>query len=437
MVRPGAIMTLEVGSHDIDSSEGRQWRRALSRELIIAHVPLRTRERFAQRATNYGRAIAARPERFTGYQGWQWVRFATLAADGRIIEEFERQALDGEALGHLRSIHIVRSATDVLERPVPTIDSETLYREMAARAEPWLTLAGLVCRRAGIEPLGKLEHISGKGQYPAVHVPPESVVKLYGTWIRGHETWEREVEALTLLAQVPGLPVPRLLAHGALDETFRYVVMSQIRGTPLHRVGVTLDAEGRRDLAGWLGRFVRQLHAVPLDGTQRAAGWDRFEELALWRRQNAGRFMSARGFPPSLIEQLDDWLPSVSDLMSTPQEAVLCHGDLNATNLMGWLDETTFVPTGVIDFTQSFVGQPLADLGPLWWHGLDRDREALELFLAEAGWQSSNTPDFARHALAWSLMTPTWNRLDIPGLEAVSTLDALAERWFGHVEVIS
>jgi hypothetical protein len=104
---------------------------------------------------------------------------------------------------------------------------------------------------------------------------------------------------------------------------------------------------------------------------------------------------------------------------------------LNGSNVMGWLDAQRFVPTGIIDLDQSFAGRPIAERGAMWWHILERDRQALAAFLAAAGLPERREPDFPRLALAWALMTPSWQGPDASDVQDVGTLDELATRWFG------
>ena len=123
-----------------------------------------------------------------------------------------------------------------------------------------------------------------------------------------------------------------------------------------------------------------------------------------------------------------DWLPSVEELAGPPSAAVLCHGALDDSNVMGWLDGRRFVPTGVIDFAHAFVGHPLAELGPIWWSLLRQDAIATGTLLD--AWRPASTRGAAlpRRALAWAL---TSGPADVPWRGAIDAagLDELAERW--------
>ena len=301
---------------------------------------------------------------------------------------------------------------------------------MSARAEPWLTATSLVSRKQRIQPDGKLEHLSGAGQYPAVLLPPDHVVRFYAAWCGGHEASQREAHLLRLLEAEGSPEVPRLVASGKLAPDLRYIVMSKMPGVALGRIEYELSRSDRNAVARWIGDFVGQLGALPLSPEDRIRGWDRFEEVARWRYDQVQRFAIGRGFSADLVERLGDWLPSVDELMGKPDDAVVCHGALGASSLMGQPAEPSFVPTGVVDLSQSFVGHPLADFGAIWWEVLERDHDALEHFLQTSGLHDQ-TPDFERQALAWALMTPFSKTPELHDVGGIDDPDELARRWFG------
>jgi aminoglycoside phosphotransferase (APT) family kinase protein len=235
---------------------------------------------------------------------------------------------------------------------------------------------------------------------------------------------------LRLLEADSSLTVPRLVAVGDLDPDLRYAVMTRMPGVALRQIRYELGSSDRDAVARWLGDFVRRLQAVPLSHEDRTRGWDRFEEVARWRYDQIDRFAMGRGFSAELVQRLGGWLPSVDELMGKPDDAVICHGALGANSLMGRPAEPSFVPTGVVDLSQSFVGHPLADLGAIWWGILERDPDALEQFLRTSGLERQG-PGFARHALAWTLMTPFSKTPDLDDVAGMADPDDLAGRWFG------
>jgi hygromycin-B 7''-O-kinase len=434
MARPEAIAVLGPGDRDLEANAHQPWRRGIARDMIIAHVPLRSPEQF-ERAVSHARdAVTSSPDPPAVADPWH-ERLATIAATGRAREEFERQAIGPTEVDRLRSLGVIRSAAQVLERPVPPLATEEQYLAVVGSAQPWLTVAGQICRREGIQPQGRLRHLA-TAHRPTVIVPPDHVIKLYAPWRNGMLALEREVSALRLMTRDADLPVPRILAHGAIDDDWQYVVLSRLRGRALSDVREELAPDELARTVAWLGRFVRRLHGIPLSPDEREAGWSRFREEITWRHAKAAGIMTHRhGLPARLVAQVDEWLPPLDTFLGTAEDVVLTHGDLIDAHVLGTVTEGHFAPGGVLDFGEALLGHPLYDLGPAWWCILRGERDLLATFLSAAGLPGTDTPDFARLALAWSIMHPCWDLPELPAAEAAEDLDDLALRLFGSLEV--
>jgi dTDP-4-amino-4,6-dideoxygalactose transaminase/aminoglycoside phosphotransferase len=431
MVRPGAIAIMQPGQHDLDTAPGR-WRRAIASDLIIAHVPFRSWELFERRAENVRRAIAADPGLFSSGMGWQWVRWARALDDGRAREEYERQVLDDQELARLRVSGVVRSAAEVLSRSMPVHASADEYLASVQRAEPWVTAAVRVCRLEDLTPVA-MPRLLDSRQRPAVLIPPSWVVTFFGSWLGGWEVHERAIEALRILAQDPALPVPALVASGALDDEWRYIVTPFNPGVAYASVQDAVDPAGSSLLVRWLGRFVAQLHALPLEAADRESSLVRFRHVIDERRAGAANVLAERlGAAPALVEQLDEWLPSSEALMPSGPELVMALGDLSADHIFGEGTDAGFTPTSVITLSQAGPADPLFDLGPIWWSVLRGDRTLLADFLSEARLSGADDPGFPARALAWILLNPSRDDVHLSEAAGAATLDELAERLFGR-----
>jgi aminoglycoside phosphotransferase (APT) family kinase protein len=319
------------------------------------------------------------------------------------------------------------------EPEVPRDASESEYLDAVHRPGPWRTATLAVCRREGLVPRGDLEHLSVDSTNAVMGVPPDHIVKFYGHWRRGFAKLEREVATLRRLDRDASLPVPRLVAHGSLNDAWGYLVMTTVPGIRLCDVDVWLDHGELRRIASWLGDVARRLYAIPLTADEAEAGSVLFravveERLAtLVERPNL-----VATLPRHLLEQLDDWMPTGEELLGSDGRVVTLHGALRPEHVLGHYQAGRFFPTGVIDLNSSLIGDPLYELGYVWWCALKGDRDLLDVFLAAADIPGIADEDFPRRALAWALVNACWDPPRLWHLENVSSLDELAERAFGH-----
>ena len=121
MARPELIGGVTIGLHDVVES-GVRLRRATASDLLVAHLPFSTRSRFEKKVGNIVRYYAAEnadlvsgPDAWQNNNiGWQWRRWAALALQGGVDEEFARNAFDRQQLGELRSAGKLLSASELL-----------------------------------------------------------------------------------------------------------------------------------------------------------------------------------------------------------------------------------------------------------------------------------------------------------------------------------
>lgn len=176
--------------------------------------------------------------------------------------------------------------------------------------------------------------------------------------IKGYQRNERfrsEAQALRLLA--PAGLSPRLVAT---CETHRTLAMTRLEATPLPG-----PLNGGRDdgrLASAIAECLRRLHDIPASGvgplgSTTAEPWPDF-----LRRQLARRLMSlplSGDDTDQLRAYLDRYLASLSDGL-VPR---MLHHDLKPANILLRRDGCITL----CDFDQSRGGDPLSDLGKLWW----------------------------------------------------------------------
>ena len=100
LARMTGIGSIGPGGHSIEPAEG-PLRHTTPPDVLIAHVPISTYERFERKVINIVELMRTHPDYFTGNKAVHWQRWAALFREGRLRDEFERQMLDEDRLAEL------------------------------------------------------------------------------------------------------------------------------------------------------------------------------------------------------------------------------------------------------------------------------------------------------------------------------------------------
>lgn len=173
----------------------------------------------------------------------------------------------------------------------------------------------------------------------------------------------REVQTLAAVRSRVDLAVPHFLPCG---DGVRYRLLP---GRPLYRHDLLRqDEAAQQRIAGQLGAFLRQLHAIPPAAVSHLAvdGAAMPDAQARWRQ----RFEEVQAeMYPYLWADQRDWIEQLfqpvldSSLRFDGIEPVLIHNDLASYHLL--CDAHKWSLTGVIDFGVARLGDPADDLGIL------------------------------------------------------------------------
>ena len=85
-------------------------------DLVIAHAPFTSRERFLRKVRNIQIALAAGSHLFTGAQAWHWKRWAKILEEGDIEAEYERQCLSQEEFREHVGSGVIESVRDYFHK---------------------------------------------------------------------------------------------------------------------------------------------------------------------------------------------------------------------------------------------------------------------------------------------------------------------------------
>ena len=433
IVRPAALGTLHVGTHYVTGNDAGPWRHAVASDMIIAHAPFRTLERYEMRSRNAARAVARLPWFYSGGTGWQFRILADEVGTGTSRQGFERQRTSDEDLSALRERAVIRTPREIMDEPVPVFATLADERSAGLAAQPWLGVAAAALEAHGVEPIGKLEHIS-TGTVPTVLVGDSHVVRLFSPRPHGQQRFAAEAAAMAALASVEQLLVPRLLSQGELASGWHYTISTAIPGKRLADVTDQLERWSRREIAAWLGRWLHQLRATTTASLPARFSATDWRAAVRDRYSSAPELLAGRDLLPARhIEALPAWLPPVEQLLSGPGADALSHGDFDARHVRGprRFGRRRFEPAGVVGLDDVGARHAMWDVGAIWWSFLRGDPDLTSRFLGAARLPDDHAPDFPRHALAWTLIGAANTSAKPVEIETHETLDDLAQRWFG------
>jgi hygromycin-B 7''-O-kinase len=272
--------------------------------------------------------------------------------------------------------------------PPPRFVDDEAFEHSLNDAEFWAPYARAALRLAGLEDEGEV-----RTHFPTTHVAAlvgdRYLVKLhYEGWF-GEDCFQTEREAYRMLAD-RGLPVPELLAEGALyDEGWRwpFLAMTAMGGRSLREVDGGATPDDHRHIADWLGTAVRDLHRVPIHDGERISH-DVYCDLIQIRMQRAHRDHEQWGSVPSrLVGSIRDYLWAARTLIDPEREPpVFLHGDLHQGNVFVDGDRGTIEPRGLVDFNDAYEGDPHYDLVAIHAKGFAGDKRLLRRFLEAYGW---------------------------------------------------
>jgi hygromycin-B 7''-O-kinase len=154
------------------------------------------------------------------------------------------------------------------------------------------------------------------------------------------------------------VPSPAVIAHGFWDH-WRYLLLTRIPGRPLDDPELAVAPAARAALCHRIGAWLAALHAAPAP-----ALWPPARSWEIYREQQLATCIDRQarwGVPPAIVAAMPGWL-AAADLDREERPRALLHADVHDGNVLCQEVDGTWRMTGVIDFGDSLVGDPLFDL---------------------------------------------------------------------------
>ncbi|MFU8806245.1 MAG: phosphotransferase family protein [Bradymonadaceae bacterium] len=278
------------------------------------------------------------------------------------------------------------------------MDAYAQWRRRLLEPRVYQNLVQEILRREGLGSEGRIVAV-GSGSSAIFEVPESPyLVKILSPFDEGAQ--RREVRALSRVAGVEGLAVPRVLGAGEVfvDEAHTYLIMTRLAGRSLAEARQDLSDDDALRLAVDLGALVKRLHRIepePVDEAE--ASWKRFvdERLAFCRTWPEELLL-----PPCLEEGALAFLAEHEEFLCEGP-LVLLHADLKAEHILVNEENGEWGLSGIIDFGDSFWGPPTYDFVVLYLDALGGRRV---LFDAFAEGYAGGDVGVAKRWLVWALL---------------------------------
>lgn len=111
-IRPSAIKAITPGHHNAVDLNGKLFPTVMADEIVIAHVPFTSFDRFQRKVQNVSQSIKLQPSYYPGGTAWHWKRWVQLEEAGELEMEFQNQMINDDQLQTLRNSGTVLSASE-------------------------------------------------------------------------------------------------------------------------------------------------------------------------------------------------------------------------------------------------------------------------------------------------------------------------------------
>jgi glycosyltransferase involved in cell wall biosynthesis len=116
MVNPRTVDGVHIGAHRPKARDGMQPIVVMPKDIVIAHVPVSSLDRFTRKLQNIERSLATYGHRLVGNQAWHWFRWAKILREGRVEEEYRRQIMTPAQFEAAVGAGVIRSARQLFEQ---------------------------------------------------------------------------------------------------------------------------------------------------------------------------------------------------------------------------------------------------------------------------------------------------------------------------------
>ncbi|MEQ1822770.1 MAG: aminoglycoside phosphotransferase family protein [Fimbriimonadaceae bacterium] len=279
---------------------------------------------------------------------------------------------------------------------------EDHYRKVRGDASFWQPLVEEALRQnqVSIEPMTSIEQDGTNANF---WFGADKVLKIYTPFFGGRESRGMEVAALKALQLESGIPVPRIISKGDLEPLERewkwpWVLLERMHGRTLEVMWPSLTTVERHRFAFELGSMLRRMHQVvpggDLSQTYQSIWPKGFAEFLTRQHQLVSNQPELAVIP--VYEEILRMSPT-GVVSGWP---VLLHGDLDGSHIL--VNDGAI--TGLIDFGDAKLGDPVYDFIPIHHDLFGMDRSLFAEFLKGYGLNPATEPRFRDRLITYTIL---------------------------------
>lgn len=209
------------------------------------------------------------------------------------------------------------------------------------------------------------------------------VLKVYPDDLR----WkmQKEVTVTSLIKDRLSVPAPDILFA---DDSKRllplnFILMTRLDGSRLGELEKDLTPEQIASAYAQIGRLLGEFHRIPME----AFGY--IGPTGIWTTHSSNhdylvhqfqrklQEFAERGGSAELAQRIAGHVAERAHLFKGCSQAVLCHNDMHAGNLLATIGNEGLRLTGVVDFEGALAGDPLMDVAKALYYLDEECRRAL------------------------------------------------------------
>ncbi|MBV9833856.1 MAG: aminoglycoside phosphotransferase family protein [Alphaproteobacteria bacterium] len=251
------------------------------------------------------------------------------------------------------------------------------------------TAQAIVDRVASGEAVAGVSRLHG-GELAAIHeisfADPAHrplVLKIYPDAL--HWKMQKEVMIAGLVRDRLSVAVPRILLADDSKTLLglNWTLMTKLDGLVLGQIETAFTPAQRASEHRQIGRLLREFHRIAMT----AFGYIGAKDIVTPHPTNHAymthqfqrklREFAERGGEPALARRISGHVEARAHLFGGCTQAVLCHNDLHAGNLLASTADGDVRLTGVVDFEGALAGDPLMDVAKAAFYLTDEPRRAL------------------------------------------------------------